>query len=414
MSPLANGGTLWRLRVDSPGAVFLSFKFSSFLLPVDAELHFLSVHQTYADGPYTHRHNKASGRFGSPMIPGDAAIIELYLPPGGQEAKLVVESVSHGFRNAMGMEAIPYRDGGTKDSGQHVSPPLPPPGDFSCQRDINCPEGAPYQDEKRAVAEGYDGTYICSGQLINNTRHDNRYLYITADHCEWWQDPDAMSYYWNYENSGCGTNDYPPFTFSTGSTSLYHSPTPATDVNLLELNGTDFETIYDVYFMGWNRGASAPLNGAMISFPDDKPKQIVIDDDLIVDCTPSGCAQGYGPNYWRIEDWEVGVDEGGSSGGGLMDQDHLIVGVLTGGVGTHCNNFEWDEFSKLSADWVSLQPFLDPDNTGAVSLPGRDGAQMPDAVPTVSSWGIAVMTLLVLVGGTVLLVPFPERYRRLS
>ena len=123
-------------------------------------------------------------------------------------------------------------------------------GPFSCQQDINCEEGAPYQDVKRAAAEGYDGQYICSGQLINNARQDNRYLYITAEHCEWWIDPPTMAYYWNYENSTCGSNDA-PLRFSTGSTDLYHSA--AADLDLLELDGTDLEGLYDIYFVGWNR-----------------------------------------------------------------------------------------------------------------------------------------------------------------
>jgi hypothetical protein len=42
---LPDGGTLWRLRIRSPGAVFLSFKFSDFELPAGAELHFVSVHR---------------------------------------------------------------------------------------------------------------------------------------------------------------------------------------------------------------------------------------------------------------------------------------------------------------------------------------------------------------------------------
>jgi len=79
---LSDGGTLWRLRIDSPGAVFMSFKFSDFELPPGAELHFVSVRREYHDGAYSARHNRPEKRFGSPMIPGDAAIIELYLPPG--------------------------------------------------------------------------------------------------------------------------------------------------------------------------------------------------------------------------------------------------------------------------------------------------------------------------------------------
>ncbi|UCF41712.1 MAG: hypothetical protein JSW43_05130, partial [Gemmatimonadota bacterium] len=307
---LPDGGRIWRLRVSSPGAVFMSFKFSEFELPEGAELHFVSVPREYHDGPYTRRHNRPARRFGSPMVPGDSAVIELFLPEGAGEASLRLESVSHGYRNVMGMGSVPARGRPSAASGAPRASAVPDAA-FDCQRDINCPEGAPYQDVKRAVAEGYDGTYICSGQLVNNTRQDNRYLYITAAHCEWWIDPPTMAYYWNYENSGCGTNDA-PLMFSTGSTDLYHDM--AADIDLLELDGTDLETSYDIYFTGWRRDPAAPSSGATISFPSDKPKQIAIEADPIIDCAPEGCSGGWGPDFWRVEGYDVGVTEGGSSG----------------------------------------------------------------------------------------------------
>jgi hypothetical protein len=370
---LADGATIWRLRVNSDYARFMSFKFSQFQLPPGAELYFVSVYRDYHVGPFTHRHNQPTGRFGSPVIAGDAAVIELYLPEGSCEVALTLESVSHGYKNALGMGSVPYRQtirAWEKEQFHSLSRILA--GAFGCQRDINCPEGAPYQDVKRAAAEGYNGSWVCSGQLINNVREDNRYLYITAGHCEWNEDPSTMSYYWNYENVGCGTNDYPPFTYSTGSTSLYHVNSDTRDINLLELWGTDLENTYNIYFMGWNWGGAAPTMGAAIGFPDDKPKQIAIDNDPVTDCASADCPNGWGPLFWRVDSWEVGVTEVGSSGSCLLDQDHLLVGVLSGGVGSNCNNFGWDEFYKLSADWSELQPFLDPDNTGAMWVPGKD------------------------------------------
>lgn len=183
-----------------------------------------------------------------------------------------------------------------------------------------------------------------------------------------------MTYYWDYANETCGGDDYPAFTFSTGSVDLYHSTDPDKDIDLLELDG-DLEGVYDVYFAGWNRGAAAPMHSVMISHPADKPLQVAIDDDPALDCGVQGnCPDGFGAGYWRIEDYEVGVTEGGSSGGGLYDQDLLLVGVLTGGVGTNCNNFGWDEVFKLSTEWDELQMFLDPDGTGVMTVGGWDGS----------------------------------------
>lgn len=381
------GGTVHRTRFTSPGALFQSFKFSDFRLPEGAELWFVSVDRSYEDGPYTARHNRPERRFGSPMVPGESAILELFVPSDAGPAALTLESVSYGYRDATRMAAYPRRD------GLPVTPrvaPQPRGGPFACQRDVNCPEGADYQDDKRAVAEGYDGQFICTGTMINNTREDDRYLYITAAHCEWWRDPAGMAYYWQYENSGCGTNDA-PFRFSTGSSNLWWDV--GADIHLLELDGVDIDETYDIWFAGWSRSDVAPQSGAILSFPADKPMQICIENDPVIDCFPGGCPNGWGPNFWRIDDWDVGTTEGGSSGGGLLDEHHRLRGVLTGGVGTRCSNFEWDEFAKIHPQWAHLAPYLDPDVTGVMSLDGRDHDSPPAIATCQGIDGLDVLTV---------------------
>jgi hypothetical protein len=243
-----------------------------------------------------------------------------------------------------------------------------------CQKDINCPEGLPYQQEKRAVAQGYDGSYVCSGQLVGNARQDCANYYLTAAHCEWFLDPATMVYYWNFENSTCGGDDAPWDVYSTGSWHRFSITDDAdSDVTLMEL----FDNLdpYDVYYMGWTRSTVPSAESAMISFPDGQPKQITIDTDTLIDCAAGPCAGGWGPNYWRVTSWEVGVDEIGSSGGGLMNQDRLLVGQLTGGIGTDCDDFRWDEFAKLSVGMdLGMAAFLDPDSSGVESVPGMDNS----------------------------------------
>lgn len=384
------GGELLRYRIQFDDGYFTSAKFSAFDLPDGATLHFVSESHVYADGPYGHVHNRTTGRFGMPIVPGNAVIIELFVP-NGQQATLVLESVSYGFRQLPMLAAFSLRSGEDTAPG----PLYGGGGPFGCQRDINCPEGAPYQQVKRAVAEGYDGQFVCSGQLINNTAEDNRYLYLTAAHCEWWLDPSTLSFYWDYENSGCGTNDFPPFTFSTGSTDLYHSTNPNFDLQLLELDGTDLDETYNVYYMGWSLSMTAPQQGAIIGFPDDKPKQIAYSLAPMIDCSVGGCPGGFGGPYWRLDNYDVGFTQGGSSGGGLLNEDLHVVGVLTGGVGTTCNNFAWDEFYKLNHEYAQIAEHLDPLRTGSTSLHGKDWQDKPvKTVPAASSWGLLITGLL--------------------
>ena len=44
----------------------------------------------------------------------------------------------------------------------------------------------------------------------------------------------------------------------TGSIALYHET--FADVDLLELEGNDLGTTYEIYFVGWNRSATPPAS----------------------------------------------------------------------------------------------------------------------------------------------------------
>jgi hypothetical protein len=90
--------------------------------------------------------------------------------------------------------------------------------------------------------------------------------------------------------------------------------------------------------------------------------------------------------FWRVPRWDLGVTEGGSSGSGLWNQDHLLVGQLYGGASA-CGNPDnklWDRYGKIAASWTGgatkkqkLSKWLDPGKTGAVSVPGKDSTTCP-------------------------------------
>ena len=86
--------------------------------------------------------------------------------------------------------------------------------------------------------------------------------------------------------------------------------------------------------------------------------------------------------YWSVVWSETenghGVTEGGSSGSPIFDNTGKIIGTLTGGAAS-CSNLSGPDFyGKFSYHWESngnsadaqLQPYLDPDGTGAQSLEG--------------------------------------------
>lgn len=364
---LPDGGALWRLRVTSPGAVFVSFMLSRVSLPPGAELRFYSVDRDYQDGPYTSAINNPERRFGSPAIPGDSAVIELYTPAVvAWEPTLEIESVSHGYRDFNRFDRVPFRNGlrTSLDTIQWLSA-----GAGACEVDVNCPEGSQWQADKRAVARTYDGRYLCTGSLINNARQDCRNFFLTAAHCvSRSQTAAGMVFYWNYENSTCGGSNAPTNQTSTGAN--LRATDSSSDFTLLELYNAP-SSAYNVYYAGFNRSSSAPASAVTIHHPTGAPKKISFENDPVQD--GGNFSGGWGADHWRIVGWDIGTTEGGSSGCPLFNPSHQIVGQLHGGT-ADCSG-GWDEFGKLSVSWsLGLSSWLDPNNSGLISIAGKESS----------------------------------------
>lgn len=62
----------------------------------------------------------------------------------------------------------------------------------ACEVNINCEEGADWQEQKKGVIqmiqyirnkEGEGGSYICTASLVNNTARDKKPYVLSAFHC---------------------------------------------------------------------------------------------------------------------------------------------------------------------------------------------------------------------------------------
>lgn len=351
---LADGSLRWRLRVTSPGAYFLSFQLSDFHLPAGAEMHFVSVERNYFDGPYGAGHG-VDGAFGSPMVPDDSALIEVWIPKGAEFIPdFRLDSVSWGYKNFRNILSVPRRDHGPVKVPGKVRAFLYKAGCI----DQRCPAGDPYEAQSRAVAEGYDGNFICSGTVLNSTDNDcSEYHYLTANHCFSSGKAKRLVFYWNYKNSTCGANDAPIDQTTTGST--YLASGNMSDFFLVRLNEIPPQTFY-VSQSGFNATGAVPQMGATMGFPNDVPMTIAVTASPLRD----GQSDGWGNDHWRVDAWDIGGTDGGSSGGGLFDENNRVVGQLHGGIGT-CGSGGWDEYGKLSVSWgAGAAQYLDPGNTG--------------------------------------------------
>ncbi|MEM1424169.1 MAG: proprotein convertase P-domain-containing protein, partial [Planctomycetota bacterium] len=385
-----NGYAVWRLRVSADSARSINLGFTDLELPEKATLFVYDEKIGDMAGPYTSAHNNADNQLWTPVIPGEYAVIELTVPLAS----------FHDVRLRIGSVNAAYRDFGlVQEDGTLAG--VPKSG--SCNLDVICgtADGFPQVDLWRGQipavgAYTVNGIDTCTGSMINNTAQDGRPLFLTAGHCNVQNNPGGIVVYWNYEtdtcrpvNSAASGTPIPRTGFPTtsGSTLLFTtggtiSGTP--DHTLLELN-TDAATLalIGVTYNGWDIREQDWSSAVTIHHPGVDEKRISFEDqpltrtDYLV--TPE---LGTSATHWRVEDWDLGTTEPGSSGSPLYNPEMRLIGVLSGGFASCTSQTaDWYGRTALAMDQTSggntLRSFLDPLNTGVEFLDTLGAGPIP-------------------------------------
>ena len=360
---LPGGDRLWRLRVVSRGARWIELGFDAFRLRAGAAMWVYDAGHRTVVGPYTSADVRDHGELWPPPIEGSETVVELLWPRtlAGQTPRLHIGTVSHGYKafGSIGRDLLP----GAGDLSANAS--------GSCNIDINCPLGANWQDQKRGVVILMSGgSSFCSGSMINDTANDCKAYVLTSWHCGAGA---STQFGFNYERSACGSGDPPgPTTYMVSGATVRGSYSTS-DFTLLEMSALPPDS-YNFYLSGWSHDPNPATMTWVIHHPSGDFKKISHDNDPPVD------GINWGPSHWRINQYEQGTTEPGSSGGPLFDQNHRIVGQLHSGTAS-CTSLTWDEYGKVAVSWSGggtaasrLSDWLDPGNTGATVWDGLDGS----------------------------------------
>lgn len=367
---LANGDVLYQLGIECPNALSVNLVFDQFELKNGTRMSLVSYHKNEFIGAYTSLNNNEAKQLGTDILYDNKVIIEVVVPKGKvHNSKLHLSMVVSGYRD---FEVIM-----SKALGQSGN----------CMYDVNCPIGLGWENQRNSVALVISGGLSCSGALVNNTSGRVIPYYLTANHCGTaLVGSSVYRFRWEREaaNTICAAtnstaNDGP--TNMTINGSVLRASNSGSDFILVELNAIP-DSAWGVYYSGWDRSDALTVTQSTgIHHPFSDIKKISQNTDPL---TKQVASFGGNPavEFWRIEHWEMGATQSGSSGSALFDQNKRIIGVLAGG-NSGCTgngpNGQYDVYGRFGIAWdqgstpaTRLKDWLDSANVNPQTLDGFD------------------------------------------
>lgn len=370
---LANGTRVWRLGIRSANAYSINLLFTAFELPEGAQLFIYNPDQTHVLGAFTHLNNSENGILPVSPVEGERLIVEYHEPLRvAFQGKLCIGEVNHDYRG-----------------WRSLIEPSSDLASLSCIQPLSCSiaEGDPYAQIGRSVVELIiDGTYYCTGTLINNSRSDGTPYLLTASHCLNQQfklkNPDyekiagRIVAFFNYNSPMCESSIRGTEEMSMASTkycAVYE------DVDLALLKFLEIPPIYyRPYYSGWNATKQHKGEYVCIQHPMGGTKRFSLTNELRMGDLVITEHDFQKNAFWNVKSWSVGCTAEGSSGSPLYDNDNRIIGVLTGG-NSYCDKPNDDYFYSLYSAWRpdeainhQLQYWLAPNSDEPTVCDGLD------------------------------------------
>lgn len=339
---LPNGDQLYQLGIHCPNAVSVNLIFDHFELKNGTKMHLVSWNKNEYIGAYTSLNNNAAKQLGTDIVYDNKVIIEVVVPKNTvNSSTLYLSMVVSGYR----------------DLDQLIGKALGHAG--SCNVDVNCPIGMGWENQRNSVACVVSGGNACTGALVNNTSGRVIPYYLTANHCGTaLVGSSVYRFRWEREaaNAICATTnstDHNGPTDMTINGSVLRAANSGSDFILVELNALP-DTAWGIYYSGWDRSDALTVTESTgIHHPNGDIKKISQNTDPLTYFTTNFNGNP-AAQFWKVNDWEVGVTEPGSSGSPLFDQNKRIIGVLAGG-NSACSgnmpNANWDAYGRFGIAW---------------------------------------------------------------
>ena len=348
--PLPDGGKAARIVVSSPGAAAIRIGVTLTTAATGVALRFAGSGQpVQIYGPVSAKEVSASSVYWSPVLEGDSATLEIYLPRGvaPTDVQLALPEISHLVLAAAGLQkSQPVDDIGTS---------------APCEVDVACIGTPAALQQARAVVKMLftrgGNTFACTGTLLNDSIASNTPYVYTASHCMNSQEAaSSLITYWFFDAITCGSRSVPPYATVTGGAVLLGRSIDS-DWALVRLNNAPPS---NAFFSAW-RAQTLPDSTAIsvIHHPNGDLKKF-----------SGGTMLRYfsfsdGTSFAQAQ-YTLGSTEAGSSGAGLLTPGdnggfYELRGGLFAGDAVCPSPNGTDVYSRLDVALPLLMRYLAPD-----------------------------------------------------
>ena len=341
---------VYQYQLYAPGAYSLNLIIDQLQLAPGAELYLYDPGLTMLIGPITEKQNLQSGEFWSDLIQGEHLILELHQPLNAPSASQVhVSSVVHGYRNI-----FPTQNK-INESG-------------NCEINMACHPDFQIEGDGVIILLAQDGTAICSGSILTDSRQSFRSFLLSANHCG---NLTNSLVKFNYQSPTCNPTQQPTQAVTMNGTT-FRAKYAGSDMSLHELN-QQITPEANATYLGWNRNDGTASNAFGIHHPSGDVKKISF-TNADTEISTYGSASTH-KAFWG----NLGVTEPGSSGSPLFDGNRRVIGQLYGGPSA-CGReqgFLNDHYGRFFTSWTGggtndsrLSNWLDPTNLGNTTTNG--------------------------------------------
>ncbi len=359
-----SGGIAAHWEVSSTGARALRVGLAVARMGAGSEIRFAgrgAIGTVY--GPFTPNDVQTeSATYWSPVLEGDHAIVEVYVPTGGSptDVALAVTQVSHLFASPA--------DPNVASLAKAAS--------GSCEVDLTCRSASDpaLASAGKAVArmvfsEG-GSSFLCTGTLLKPASGALTPYFYSANHCISTQDSaSTLTTGWFYDAASCGSTAVnPAYTQLPGGATLLYA-NQSSDGLLLRLNGTPPA---GAVYAGWN-AATLSINTPLtaIHHPEGDVTKVSLGTVGGFESVSLGPTGSFTHVNWNST--ATGVTEPGSSGSGIFTAagspptEYQLRGGLLGGPSSCSASASagdlYDDYSRFDQIYPYLAIYLSPAST---------------------------------------------------